>query len=116
LPRFLQGVEVIVALGEPGKFAVNNLLLKAQTRGIAYRLSMAMQDIDPDVSMTAFWGTIVTGKIIGDWLQVDLDTIRAPAPAHSPQPQTTLHIVPTQRQQATWQQATPQDDFAPRLG
>jgi hypothetical protein len=109
-------VEVIVALGQPGKFALNNLLLKAKTRGIAYRLSMALQDIDPDESMTAFWGTVVTGEIIGDWLQVDLDTNRALAPTFSPQLQTSLHIAPPQRQQAAWQQATPRDEFAPRLG
>jgi hypothetical protein len=84
LPRFLQGVDVIAALEEPGKFAVNNLLLKAQTRGIGYRMSMNMQDFDPDESRTAQWGTIVKGEIVGDWLQVHLDTNQAPAPTYAP--------------------------------
>lgn len=67
LPKRLHGAAVLTQLA-PEVYRVENRL-HAATRGLAYRRSKCPTDVDP--SLVAPWGSTVSGRDAGDWIQCE---------------------------------------------
>lgn len=67
LPKRLHGAAVLTQLA-PEVYRVENRL-HAQTRGLAYRRSKCPTDVDPN--LVAPWGSTVSGRDSGEWIQCE---------------------------------------------
>jgi len=67
LPKRIHGAAVLIPLA-PEIYRVENRL-QASTRGLAYRRSKCPTDVD--ASFIAPWGSTVTGRDEGDWIQCE---------------------------------------------
>jgi hypothetical protein len=70
LPKLINGKVVLVPEGS-GRFRIDNNKLRADTEGIAYRVSKDLNDLDPSEDILAKWGCIIHGQDDGNgWVEV----------------------------------------------